>query len=78
MELLAGRFGVKLVVAVGGGHINGGLLEAGLIDEVSVMVAPGIDGRQGQTAVFDGLASSQAAPYRLKLENVEQVADGVV
>lgn len=72
MELLAERFGVERVVIVGGGHINGGFLEAGLVDEVSVMVAPGIDGRKGETAVFDGLMRRDAAPYRLRLQSVEQ------
>lgn len=72
MELLAGRFGVERMVIVGGGHINGGFLEAGLVDEVSVMVVPGIDGRKGETAVFDGLVRRDAAPYRLRLQGVEQ------
>ena len=50
MELLHEHFGVERLAIVGGGHICGGFLEAGLIDEVSIMVAPGIDGRKGQTA----------------------------
>lgn len=51
MELLHEHFGVERLAIVGGGHICGSFLEAGLIDEVSIMVAPGIDGRKGQTAV---------------------------
>ena len=53
-------------------------LEAGLIDEVSIMVAPGIDGRKGQTAVFDGISHTECAPYKLKLESVEQWETDIV
>lgn len=72
MELLNERFGIERLTVVGGGHICGGFLEAGLIDEVSIMVAPGIDGREGQTAVFDGIKNKGCNPYRLKLKSVEQ------
>lgn len=75
MELLFGHFGIERLVIVGGGHINGGFLEAGLVDEVSVMVAPGIDGRKGQTAVFDGIANVDTVPFRLKLQSLEQWPD---
>ena len=73
MSILAESFGVKRLIIVGGGHINGGFLEAGLVDEVSVMMAPGIDGRKGETAVFDGCTWKGDSPYRLKLNSVEQV-----
>lgn len=78
MELLYGQFGIKRVAVVGGGHICGGFLEAGLIDEVSLMVAPGIDGRQGQTAVFDGLRTSECRPWHLELQSAEPWPTGIV
>lgn len=73
MEILGEQFGVRRLVIVGGGNINGGFLEAGLVDEVSVMMAPGIDGRKGETAVFDGCAWKGESPYCLKLQSIEQV-----
>lgn len=78
VELLNEHFGVERLAIVGGGHICGGFLEAGLIDEVSIMVAPGIDGRKGQTAVFDGISHTECAPYKLKLESVEQWETDIV
>lgn len=78
MNILYEQFGVKQVAIVGGGHICGGFLEAGLIDEVSIMLAPGIDGRKGQTAVFDGITNKECNPYRLKLESVEQWETGIL
>ena len=47
--------GGERMAVVGGGHINAAFLAAGLLDEVSVLVGAGIDGRGGQSAVFDGL-----------------------
>lgn len=78
MEILYERFQVKRLALLGGGHINGGFLEAGLIDEVSLLLAPGIDGRKGQTSLFDGIADMGRMPVPLKLEAVEQLENGVV
>ncbi len=72
-DLLGEQFGVKRLIIVGGGSINGGFLEAGLIDEVSLLLAPGIDGRKGQIALFDGIADENRAPVNLTLESVEQL-----
>ena len=78
MEILCTDFGVERLAVLGGGHINGGFLAAGLIDEVSLLLAPGIDGRKGQTALFDGLADIDRMPVRLALESVEQVGQGTL
>lgn len=53
--VLHDEFGVERMAVVGGGTINAGFLTAGLLDEVSILLAPGIDGRKGMTAAFDGL-----------------------
>jgi riboflavin biosynthesis pyrimidine reductase len=78
MEILRMEFGVERMVVLGGGHINGGFLAAGLIDEVSLLLAPGIDGRKGQTALFDGIPDMDRMPVRLSLESVEHVANGTL
>lgn len=78
MELLHEHFGIERLAVVGGGHICGGFLEAGLVDEVSIMVAPGIDGREGETAVFDGVNNPGGTPFRLKLQSVEQWETDIV
>jgi riboflavin biosynthesis pyrimidine reductase len=77
MEKIGSRFGVKTLMLEGGGRINGGMLAAGLIDEVSVLVAPAVDGRVGTPALFD-IDAEGAAPRRLALERVEQRPDGVL
>lgn len=78
MELLHDKFGVERLAIVGGGHICGGFLEAGLVDEASVMIAPGIDGRTGQTAMFDGVNNPGGNPWKLRLETVEQFPADII
>jgi riboflavin biosynthesis pyrimidine reductase len=61
----------------GGGRINGGMLRAGLIDEVSLLVAPVADGRVGTPALF-GVVGDEVTPRRLVLDTVERRADDVL
>lgn len=78
MHLLRRDFGVERLAVLGGGHINGGFLTAGLIDEISLMIAPGVDGRRGWTAVFDGIADQERQPVHLSLTDVERFDNGTV
>lgn len=65
-EILAERFDVARMAVVGGGHVNVGFLAAGLLDEVSILIGAGIDGRGGMPAVFDGLPMGRdVTPLRL-------------
>jgi 2,5-diamino-6-(ribosylamino)-4(3H)-pyrimidinone 5'-phosphate reductase len=77
LEKIAARFGVKTLMLEGGGRINGSMLRAGLVDEVSVLVAPVVDGRAGTPALFDGEPGA-ATLGRLALEHVERRADDVL
>jgi riboflavin biosynthesis pyrimidine reductase len=61
---------------VGGGNINGSMLDLGLIDEVSMMYGYGIDGRGGMAAAFDGRPMGRK-PVRLTFKSVEE-QDGIV
>ena len=75
VDQLGEHFGIRTLLLEGGGHINGAFLQAGLIDEVSLLLVPGIDGRHDIPTVFDGvnIASNTAVP--LKLKSVEQRAN---
>ncbi|MDE6810990.1 MAG: RibD family protein [Muribaculaceae bacterium] len=78
VETLAIDFDVKRLAVLGGGLINGGFLGAGLIDEVSLLLAPGIDGRQGQRAMFDGIADQSKLPTKLSLQSIDKFDNGVI
>ena len=77
VDILNTEFGVKRMAVVGGGHINGAFLEAGLLDEVSVMIGPGIDGRKGMASVFDGIGDAIRPATLLKLNSIERMGDTV-
>lgn len=74
MDLLGNFFGVRRLLLEGGGHINGAFLDAGLIDEVSLLLAPSIDGRHGIPTVFDGICEHKKVAVALTLKSVETCA----
>ncbi len=76
-EILSEEFGVNKMAVVGGGHINAGFLAEGLLDEVSVLIGAGIDGRGGMAAVFDGLPQERPVTP-LKLSDVRKYPSGAV
>jgi len=76
LDKIGTHFHVKTLMLEGGGAINGSLLAAGLIDEVSLLVAPVADGRRGMASLFD--ADEATSPRGLTLEHVERLEDGVV
>ena len=76
-DYLANKFNVKRMAVVGGGHINAAFLKAGLLDEVSILIGAGIDGRGNMTAVFDGLEQDQLVT-QLKLMSVQQYESDAV
>jgi len=74
LSQLAEHFGIRTLLLEGGGHINGAFLEADLVDEVSLLLVPGIDGRHEIPAVFDGVSPSRRAAVPLRLKSVERRA----
>lgn len=80
LEKIAAEYPVRTLMLEGGGRINGSMLRAGLVDEVSLLVAPVVDGRVGTPAVFDVLdVDSDAGTFqRLTLDSVERRADDVL
>jgi len=75
---LAKHFGIKRLLLEGGGNINGGFLQAHLIDEISLLVAPGIDGRREVPTVFDGMNPLLTRAVRLRLKSVEKRTKGLL
>lgn len=81
LEKIGTIFGVRTLMLEGGGRINGGFLHAGLIDEISLVLAPVADGAIGKASLFDVEAAelmTANTPYRLALQAVERRSDGVL
>lgn len=54
MKILKDEFGIERAGIVGGPAINTAFLDAGLLDEIIVLIGNGIDGRASMPSVFDG------------------------
>lgn len=80
LDKLATTFQIKTLLLEGGGKINGTMLHAGLIDELSLLIAPIADSSHGTPTLFDVLnpVSPSHTPVRLTLQAMEQRADGIV
>lgn len=78
MDVLQRELGVKTLIVEGGSHVSGAFVNAGLVDEVSVLMLPLVDGRDGHPSSFEVAMSAWKKPAYLTLSSVEQVAhDGV-
>lgn len=77
MDILADKFAVKCLAVVGGTKINSAFLREGLLDEISILIGTGIDGRKDMPAVFDGFAMDTSVTL-LKLKDVKAFDSGAV
>ncbi len=62
LDTLGEAFGVKTLLLEGGGILNGAFLKARLIDEISLLVYPGIDGLAGVPSIFDFAGGADEKP----------------
>lgn len=79
LALLAERYDAKRVLADSGGRLNAVLLAAGLVDELSLVIAPTIVGRGDSSSLVnppEGIDVKGATSFRLS--NMERVGDGAV
>lgn len=68
MEKLWEKFGIERLMLAGGGRINQSLLEEGLIDELSLVIAPVSENSSHAVSLFEPFDSDGAAypvSYRL-------------
>ncbi|WP_221404984.1 dihydrofolate reductase family protein [Apibacter adventoris] len=78
-EKLYELFGIETLMLSGGGYINGSFLNEGLIDELSLVVAPVTDGSPDTVTLF-GRAGClpEKPPVEFSLLAVEQLAGDCV
>ena len=62
LETLGDVFGASTLLLEGGGIVNGAFLNARLIDEISLLVYPGLDGLSGSPGIFEGEGAPEAMP----------------
>lgn len=81
LEFIYRELGVQRLLLEGGGVVNGSFLRAGLIDEVSLIVWPVVDGAAGGPCIFDSTPedANETAPVRaMQLLHNESTSNGSV
>ena len=81
LDSLNHMLGIKRVLLEGGGVTNGAFLRAGLVDEVSLVICPAIDGAKGAPSLFDSsdAEANVSAPLAgMSLENTKFLDAGAV
>lgn len=75
LNSLHDHFGLHNLVLEGGGTLNGSFLKAGLIDELVVLIYPGLDGLSGIKSIFEYKGKDLTPPSaNQSLELMECVA----
>ena len=81
LEKIGTMFTVRTLMLEGGGRINGGFLRAGLIDEISLVLAPVADGAIGTATLFDVEAAAPGTtnnPHQLALHSMERRSGNIL
>lgn len=76
VEKLNQLFGIDMLLICGGGTINWTFLQQGAVDELSLLLAPAVDGNPDSVTVFEKsplLPPGSPAAFRLK--NIERLKD---
>jgi riboflavin biosynthesis pyrimidine reductase len=78
LEILNHELGVKRLILEGGGISNGAFLRAGLVDEISLILCPAVDGSNGAHGIFDSLErdTGHSAPVRSVTLESHQLLEG--
>ncbi|UVK46439.1 RibD family protein [Mesorhizobium sp. AR07] len=78
LEVLGRELGIRRLLLEGGAGINGSFFAAGLVDELSLLVAPAIDGRAANQGFVEFGESGLADKVQLSLKSCEALAHGLV
>lgn len=79
VEKLYHRFGIETMLICGGGTVNWTFLQQGVLDELSLLLAPVADGSPDTVTVFEKMPFlPDCDPIQFRLKKVEQLEnDGV-
>ena len=73
------HFGIEKILLSGGGIVDWAFLQAGLIDEISLVIPPVIDGGTGLASAFDDSAfAANHSPKSLSLIDVQRLDEGCI
>ncbi len=77
VEKLRQYFDIETMLICGGGMVNWSFLQAGVIDELSLLLAPVTDGGAGKASLFTQMPSlTDGKPVAFELKKVELLGKG--
>ncbi|WP_040675863.1 RibD family protein [Rhizobium grahamii] len=78
LDVLGEEFGVDRIVLEGGARINGSLMASGLVDELSLIVAPALEARHGSDSVIEFGEEGLAGKVELSLIECAPLGNGAL
>ena len=79
MKKLYELFHIEKILICGGGIVNWSFLQAGMVDELSLFLAPVTDGSSGSASLFTQVSSlAEGEPVEFLLRETEKIGDGGV
>ncbi|TGR29037.1 MULTISPECIES: RibD family protein [unclassified Mesorhizobium] len=78
LDVLGRELGIRRLLLEGGAGINGSFFAAGLVDELSLLVAPALDARAANQGVVEFGEAGLAGKMRLSLKSCQTLAHGLV
>ena len=77
MKKLYELFHIEKVLICGGGVVNWSFLQAGMVDELSLFLAPVTDGSSGTASIFTQIPLlTEGKPVEFLLRETEKIGDG--
>ncbi|TGQ80319.1 RibD family protein [Mesorhizobium sp. M8A.F.Ca.ET.207.01.1.1] len=78
LDVLGRELGIRRLLLEGGAGINGSFLAAGLVDELSLLIAPALDARAANQGFVEFGEAGLAGKMQLSLTSCEALAHGLV
>jgi riboflavin biosynthesis pyrimidine reductase len=78
LYVLGRELGIRRLLLEGGAGINGSFFAAGLVDELSLLIAPAVDGRSDSVTIIESGTVGLAGKAQLSLTSCEALGHGLV
>ncbi|NHT75783.1 riboflavin biosynthesis pyrimidine reductase [Rhizobium sp. PP-F2F-G38] len=78
LTLLGQELGITRILLEGGASVNGSMLAAGLVDEISLVIAPALEGRADSDRVIAFGEEGLAGKVELSLKSCDVLAHGAI
>jgi riboflavin biosynthesis pyrimidine reductase len=78
LEVLGRELSIGRLLLEGGAAINGAFLAAGLVDELSLLIAPALDGRKATQSIIEFGDTGLAGKIQLSMISCETLEHGLV